>query len=700
MSEEDKRALIDNTAAIKCKIIVQEDGDLPEIVLTEEDAIKDWEYTDDRIVPGQDFIGQFVGRTLDGNLHNISSTFDITNREIKLMFGVYRINDDVTTWYDFGNFIVTEPEDNKVNDNTKFESMDYTKLFNKSFDGDFTDEEFTDSYNDRVDPDNAAYSPVTALWLAQYTCKQVGVELATTTFINHNFSIDINPFRAGETCRDVMKAIGQLAVSWIRIGWDNRCYIDLSMADVPAGKNLLQPLANYYRFMRDNLVIEYTDKGWLLNGTLNSTITSTSIMRIGDSNQTLPAGTYVINGVQGASPSTYSLRLDIGTSSDPNRHTEYVYDEDYSFTLTDRTRVTASMGLRTTEFNNVLLPYQLELGEEPTEFLPYGISDTNIIDENQYFELSTKERVEPMDGIGFGLTNIDGETAFAFPTGLDETTAKNILYLYDNPLLYTFDLRQAAATEARRKLGINYTQLTTETIGHPWFCGNTRIGVRDMDGNLFTTIPLNNTIKYSGHIRSVINSADETKIDKTLGYTSSTLSDIRKAEYVVNKQEGTIEQLTSSVKSLDERENNNYQDILSRFEDYLPDADFTELQNTVTQLQTDTYTKTEIQQIASGIGADGVKVEAVITETGKFDIDGLLIEKENAKTKGRFNEVGMRITDATGSSDEELLFAGYDENINESIVRTKNINVTKYLSIGTKSRIEDYEDGTGVFYVG
>ena len=139
---------------------------------------------------------------------------------------------------------------------------------------------------------------------------------------------------------------------------------------------------------------------------------------------------------------------------------------------------------------------------------------------------------------------------------------------------------------------------------------------------------------------------------------------------------------------------------MARFENYLSDADFTELQSIVRQIQTDTYTKTEVQQIASGVGADGVKVEAVITETGKFDIDGLLIEKENAKTKGRFNEVGMKITDATGSSDEELLFAGYDETLNESIVRSKNINVTKYLSIGTKTRIEDYEDGTGVFYVG
>lgn len=575
MSEADKQALRNNTATIQCKIIViDEEDETNNIVLTESDAIKDWEYTDDRIVPGKGFIGQFVGRTLSGNLHNISDNFNISGREIELQLGIRRpaeeseIEDEtddneiqyITTYYSLGNFFVTEPEDNEVNDNTKYEAMDYTKLFNAPFNADFTDEEFTVSYNDKMDPGNAEYGEVTALWLAQYTCKQVGVELATIDFTNNDFAIDINPFRAGETCRDVMKAVAQLAFSWARIDWDNRCYIDFAV--------------------------------------------------------------------------------------------------------------------------------------------PESALEEDVLDVDQYFELKTVEEVKPVDGVGFGITNIDGETAFLYAEGVTEETAQNVIYLYDNPLLYTFELRQAAVDNGGVLFGLTYMQLSTETIGHPWFTSNILIGVESLAGDTYYTLPLKNTIKYSGHIRSIISSDDKTEIEKTLGYSSSYVNEIRKAEIAVNKQEGTLTQLTESIKQLDERENNNYQDVLARFENYLSDADFTELQSIVRQIQTDTYTKTEVQQIASGVGADGVKVEAVITETGKFDIDGLLIEKENAKTKGRFNEVGMKITDATGSSDEELLFAGYDETLNESIVRSKNINVTKYLSIGTKTRIEDYEDGTGVFYVG
>ena len=120
----------------------------------------------------------------------------------------------------------------------------------------------------------------------------------------------------------------------------------------------------------------------------------------------------------------------------------------------------------------------------------------------------------------------------------------------------------------------------------------------------------------------------------------------------------------------------------------------------VTQLQTNTYTKTEINTKLT----DG-SVTKVSTTAGTFDENGMTIEKTDAKTKGNFNEKGVTVIDATGSTNTELLFAGYDEGLNETIVRTKNINVTKYLTLGTNSRMEDYvdednEDCTGVFWIG
>ena len=71
-------------------------------------------------------------------------------------------------------------------------------------------------------------------------------------------------------------------------------------------------------------------------------------------------------------------------------------------------------------------------------------------------------------------------------------------------------------------------------------------------------------------------------------------------------------------------------------------------------------------------------------------------------TKSTLNETGLEVKDSTGSQDEVLLKAGYDEVTGETIVKSKNMTVEKYLTIGKYSRIEDYEDeklgpGTGIF---
>ena len=138
--------------------------------------------------------------------------------------------------------------------------------------------------------------------------------------------------------------------------------------------------------------------------------------------------------------------------------------------------------------------------------------------------------------------------------------------------------------------------------------------------------------------------------------------------------------------------NNNYQELQKKFDGYTPIEKTVALENSVITLQTDTYTKAQIDTKLT----DG-SVTKVLSTSGTFDADGLTIEQSNAKTKGNFNAKGLKIIDNTSSIGETLLFAGYDEGRKESVVETANINVSHYLVIGANSRLEDYEDGTGVF---
>lgn len=188
--------------------------------------------------------------------------------------------------------------------------------------------------------------------------------------------------------------------------------------------------------------------------------------------------------------------------------------------------------------------------------------------------------------------------------------------------------------------------------------------------------------------RSHITWSDDTTTDTTpiLAESLNTAN-----ENAVLAQEKTAEQkieidsIKQTVSQTQTTVANNYTEIKQKFGDYAPKSDVITLQNSVERIQTDTYTKTEINTKLT----DG-SVTKVTTTCGTFDENGLTIEKTNAKTKGNFNEKGMKVVDATGSSEEILLFAGYDEETDETIVKSKNMTVEKYLTIGANCRFEDY----------
>lgn len=409
MSNDDKLLLTQGIATIRCQVIVKATDKLPEIVLSEQNSVKDWTYTDERYVPQQGFIGQFVARTLSGNLQNINDDFNIEGREIELRIGI--VSNNNTNWYSLGNFIITDPTDNDVADNTKFEAMDYTKLFNKKFDGDFKGTNFTQSYNEIINDKGT----VTAIWLAKYCCAQVNVEFGQTTFTNSDFVINQNPFQAGETCRDVLKEISKLAYSWVRIGWDNKCYIDFE----PVSSNT--------------------------------------------------------------------------------------------------------------------------------------VSEENIITNNHYYTLKTRKEIYgPINNVVIGMSGIDGESHSEKDPNRNPEDDEHTIYIYDNPLTNTFELRALAQQQASKLFGLTYTQLETETVGHLWLQGYEKINVTDMENNNNFTYPFNKTIKYSGHVRSTISSMGETEVEKTLAYESNVIKNTRNAGINVDKQNGRIDMFVQEIsKSVD-----------------------------------------------------------------------------------------------------------------------------------------------------
>ena len=292
----------------------------------------------------------------------------------------------------------------------------------------------------------------------------------------------------------------------------------------------------------------------------------------------------------------------------------------------------------------------------------------------------------------------------------DESIALNgehQLVISEDYFLYNADKREEALMPIWNKVnGLTYTECTLNTLtGKPFLKKGSKIRVYKDNENYIDSYVLQNQFKYNGAFSNVIKAPVLTEQELITKQDISLGEKLRQTEIIVNKQDGTINSLASRTTTL---ENDNI-DIKAKFGDYVLQDDYANLTTQVQEIQTDTYKKTEVQSILKGTFYDEnqnqIVSEIVKTTSGTFDENGMTYEKTNAETKTTINEIGVNVKDRNNNS---ILFAGYvDENNTEyadykgqTIVASDNIRVNHYMVVGSHSRFEDYEGGTGCFYIG
>ena len=152
--------------------------------------------------------------------------------------------------------------------------------------------------------------------------------------------------------------------------------------------------------------------------------------------------------------------------------------------------------------------------------------------------------------------------------------------------------------------------------------------------------------------------------------------------------------------------NNNYQDTLNKINGLATVESVTQVTQAVETLTTSTEHSINVINETITNGVPTLKTNKGYT----FSDDGLDIDETNSPTKFNADTDGITVTDKTGNTESELLFAGYDLDLMQSIVRTANLLVRTYLMIGNNHpggdwRIEIVEDdsrglGIGFFYMG
>lgn len=202
----------------------------PEIIIDENNYLKDCTFEELRYVPDEGFIGGTVAKRVTGNFNNVDSSFSIQDREFELYLGV-DLEDGTTEYIKYGTFIVQKPEDDQVNDNTSFEALDYMIKLNLPW------------------VDRMTY-PCTLKELFDDLVAQSGLSTKVTSFLNQDFIVENNQFEEGTTRRDVLKAIAQMAFNWARIDEDNDIVMDFEKKDEVAETLTAN---NYYNFKKQDM---------------------------------------------------------------------------------------------------------------------------------------------------------------------------------------------------------------------------------------------------------------------------------------------------------------------------------------------------------------------------------------------------------------------------------------------------------------
>ncbi len=310
--------------------------------------------------------------------------------------------------------------------------------------------------------------------------------------------------------------------------------------------------------------------------------------------------------------------------------------------------------------------------------------DTEHIIERKKYEKLSYEREIIINTVVLGRDGVNNDIVYPETIETERVEAK----ILDNPFV---DLYREEMIEdvANYVIGTSYVPFNIEGFVDGYMYElNDSITVIDKNNNQFTATLL--SLENTSRIKSKITAPglENKKTEYKLAGSSRQGLDQVKLDVDHVKQEITA--VASHMETIDVTVENNYQEVISKFDDYAPVSDVVTLENSVTQFQNDTYTKTEINTKLT----DG-SVTKVNTISGTFDENGMHYERSGAPTATTINHVGVEVEGST--SGEELLFAGYDESIQQTIVRTENLTVRKYLVVGENSRIEDYENGGGIF---
>ena len=491
---------------------------LPEIIIDENNYLKDLKIEELRYVPEEGFIGGAVAKRVSGNFNNVDNSFDIQDREVEVYLGV-ELEDETTEYIKYGTYIVQRPEDDQVTDNTSFEALDYMVKFNQE-------------YKDRI-----TY-PCKLKELLNDVLDQAGVNSKTNTFANSDFIVENNQFEQGTTLRDVIKAITQMAFNWARIDEDDNFVMDFEIneeIDEELGTD------DYFGFKKTddygpvNVIVLRNSQ---IEGE-NVTIKDEELINLPTNKNICPNdwiyGQYApLDGSIGI----YENRIRQKKLLKVKPNTEY-----YLNTFNDDYEIIIRTFLKDKTFSRnigTLTPFMTNSEEYYIGVTIYSLSD-NI---SALLELVNDNTIKPF----ICLNSEEDKTYIPF-----KAVGEIEYVIADNPFAYTELKRKQLIEAGRRLFGLRYTPMAVDMLGLMYLNAKDRISVENLNGEKFNTYLLDHTIDYTGIVLDSMQSQAKTKTETKYQYLSPLAQGLSQVEIKVDKANKRIESVVKTQEDVSEK---------------------------------------------------------------------------------------------------------------------------------------------------
>ena len=493
---------------------------LPELIIDENNYLKDLKIEELRYVPEEGFIGGAVAKRVTGNFNNVDNSFDIQDREVEVYLGV-ELEDETTEYIKYGTYIVQRPEDDQVNDNTSFEALDYMVKFNQE-------------YKDRI-----TY-PCTLKQLLDDIVDQAGVNSKIATFANSEFVVENNQFEQGTTLRDVLKAITQMAFNWSRIDADDNLVMDFDIKediDEELGTD------DYFGFKK-------TDDYGPVNVIVlrNSQVEGENVTIKDEELINTPKGYNLINArynVDIKGNDAYKIKVE------PNTY--------YLLTL-EQICIALGENTRSQHWYKIFDKEDNKLKEGT--IIPFDFTEANEIKSGKK-SLLMPETADYIS-IDLGSYNATPNTLrnleVQFVKGKEEKpyqpfvpTGEIELVIADNPFAYTELKRKQLIEAGRRLFGLRYTPMAVDMLGLMYLNAKDRISVENLNGEKFNTYLLDHTIDYTGIVLDSMQSQAKTKTETKYQYLSPLAQGLSHVEIKVDKANKRIESIVKTQEDVSEK---------------------------------------------------------------------------------------------------------------------------------------------------